>query len=127
MKKQSGSVIYSPSDLIRFLESPFASWMDRFHLENPDALSPDEDSEDKKLTAQIGDQHEGSVLERLKPAVPSLIEIPKCDFAVAKAETLSAIKSKAPIISQPALEDGQFAGYADFLIPHNQTFIRFGT
>jgi hypothetical protein len=33
MKKQSGKIIYSPSDLIRYAASPYSSWMDRFYLD----------------------------------------------------------------------------------------------
>jgi hypothetical protein len=47
---------------------------------------------------------------------PDLIEIPKADFANAHAETLTAIGAKVPIIFQAALDAGQFAGFADFLI-----------
>ena len=36
-------------------------------------------------------------------------------FDAAHAATLEAIKKKAPIIYQAALQDGDFAGYADFL------------
>jgi hypothetical protein len=34
MKKESEAIIYSLSDLIRYLASPFA-WLDRYNLENP--------------------------------------------------------------------------------------------
>jgi hypothetical protein len=44
MQEQSGAVAYSPSDLIRYFASPFASWMDRYHLENPDGITPDEET-----------------------------------------------------------------------------------
>ena len=55
MKKQrSGEVVYAPSDLVRYVASPFASWMDRYHLENPGAVTPDEDAEEAKLIAQSG-------------------------------------------------------------------------
>ena len=38
MKKDlSGQLVFSPSDLICYLASPFASWMDRYALENPGA------------------------------------------------------------------------------------------
>src|SRR5438094_4015342 len=82
MKKESDSIIYSPSDLIRYLASPFASWLD-------------------------GYKAEGSVL----------VEIAKDenDFAAAHKATLAAINDKAAIIYQAALQDGSFAGYADFL------------
>jgi predicted RecB family nuclease len=109
-------VVYSPSDLIRYFASPFASWMDRYHLENPDGITPDEETEDQKLLAQTGVRHEISVLTELKADTPELIEIPKDDFADARTETLSAISAKAPIIFQAALDAGQFAGFADFLI-----------
>lgn len=52
MRKQSGSLLYSPSDLIRFLASPYSSWTDRYLLEHPNTFIPDEDSEDRKLLAR---------------------------------------------------------------------------
>ncbi|MCX6878390.1 MAG: hypothetical protein NTW21_31945 [Verrucomicrobia bacterium] len=116
MKKHSGQFLYSPSDLIRYLASPFASWMERYHLENPGAASPDEESEDQKLIAQTGDQHESVVLAEFKSATPDLAEVPKGDLAIARTATLSAISSKAPIIYQAALECERFAGFADFLL-----------
>ena len=116
MKKKSGQLVYSPSDLIRFFASPFASWMDRYYLENPDAVTPDARTEDEKLIAQTGDKFEQSVLEELKLTVPSLVEIPKSDTAIALTMTLSSIREKAHIIYQAAMESGIFAGFADFLI-----------
>ena len=49
MKKESGTIIYSPSDLIRYLASPFASWLDRYELENRGTIIPDEQSEEERL------------------------------------------------------------------------------
>ena len=115
MKKQSGSIIYSPTDLIRYLASPFASWLDRYHLENPGAIKPDEQTEEEKLLSRTGDEHEQSILTGYKVSSCSVLEISKDDFAAAHAATLTAIKDKAPIIYQAALQDGVFAGYADFL------------
>lgn len=116
MKKKSGQLVYSPSDLVRYFASPFASWMDRYYLENPGAVTPDAKTEDEKLIAQTGDKFEQTVLEELKLTVPSLVEIQKSDTAIALTMTLSAIREKAPIIYQAALENGMFAGFADFLI-----------
>ena len=42
MKKESGRIIYSPSDLIRYLVSPFGLWLHRYDLENPGAITPDQ-------------------------------------------------------------------------------------
>jgi len=116
MKKKADRLVYSPTDLVRYLASPFASWMDRYHLENPELVSPDEESEDQRLIAETGDQHERTVLEELKASVPDLIEIQKDDPTGARVATCSAISSKAAIIYQAALESGRFAGFADFLL-----------
>ena len=32
MRFQSGKFLYSPSDLITFMESPFASWMEKVNI-----------------------------------------------------------------------------------------------
>jgi len=117
MKKvHSGKLMFSPSDLIRYMTSPFASWMDRYHLENPEVVTPDEESEDEKLIALTGEQHERTVLEEFKSSVVKLVEISKKDPTDARKQTLSAINIKIPIIYQAALEMERFAGYADFLM-----------
>jgi uncharacterized protein len=115
MKKHSGQLVFSPTDLIRYLASPFASWMDRYHIENPGAVKPDEEREDEILIAQTGDQHERAILDELKFATPQLVEIPKDIFSEALAKTLAAIQAKSPIIYQGALQYGRFAGFSDFL------------
>src|SRR2546429_7709398 len=116
MKKDSGTIIYSPSDLIRYLASPFASWLDRYRLENVGAIKPDEQTEEEKLLSRTGDEHEQSILTGYKASSCSVLEISKDDFTAAHAATLTAIKDKAAIIYQAALRDGVFAGFADFLI-----------
>ncbi|MDQ3259456.1 MAG: TM0106 family RecB-like putative nuclease, partial [Pseudomonadota bacterium] len=85
-------------------------------MENPGAVSPDEESEDQKLIAETGNQHERVVLDEFKSSVADLVEVPKGDTVVARTKTLSAINSKAFIIYQAALNCGQFAGFADFLM-----------
>jgi uncharacterized protein len=115
MKRHGSDIIYSPSDLIRYAQSPFASWMDRYYLEYRDALAPDQETEDQKLIARTGDQHECAVLEEFKSSVPDLVEILK-DDAAAHQDTIEAIKAQVPIIYQAALQDRQFAGFADFLM-----------
>lgn len=115
MKKISGKIIYSPSDLIRYLASPYSSWMDRYHLENPGAITPDEPSEDQKLIAQTGDQHEQTVLEEYKASTKGLVEISRHDSDALK-NTLSAIGARTPIVYQGSLESDRFAGFTDFIV-----------
>src|SRR6058998_882382 len=74
MKKQSGTIIYSPSDLIRYLASPFASWLDRYYLENPDAITPDEQTDKEKVLSHAGDEHEQAVLNGYKASGCHLVQ-----------------------------------------------------
>ena len=63
--KKDGTLFYSPTDLIRFMESPFATWMERLHLEFPGRFPPDEETEEQKLVAKTGNQHEEKFLQKL--------------------------------------------------------------
>ena len=74
MKRHGNQIIYSPSDLVRYAQSPFTSWMDRYYLENRDAVAPNQETEDHKLIARTGDQHEHAVLKEFKSSVASLVE-----------------------------------------------------
>jgi predicted RecB family nuclease len=113
-RKQSGDLQYSPTDLIRFMESPFASWMDRFDLEYPGQKQRDEESEDLKLIAEAGNKHEDSFLKQLTAEGKDVTTISRGGNA--QSETLKAIKDGRQIIFQAALERSPFAGYADFLV-----------
>src|SRR5512145_2000832 len=115
-RSPSGQLIYSSSDLVRYLSSPFASWMDRYYLEYPDAVTPDETSAEDKLIAETGQAHERTVLADLKAATVGMIEIQGRSLVEACEQTRTAIRSQACIIYQAALQSGQFAGYADFLM-----------
>ena len=119
MVNREGRIIYSPSDLVCFIASPCTSWLDRFYLENPGVLEPDEKTEDQKLIAETGNEHERSVLEGFKASGIGVAEVATDDREQAHADTLGALKAKAPIIFQAALEDERFAGFADFLILDN--------
>lgn len=116
MRMLSGKLIYSPSDLIRYLASPFASWMDRLHFEQPGVMKPDEEDESMRLIAQTGIDHERAVLAELQAADPGLQSVMTDDFDAALATTLAAINANATTIYQAALRGGEFAGLADFII-----------
>jgi uncharacterized protein len=115
-KDSSGQLRYSPSDLVRYLASPFASWMDRFYLEDPSAVTPDEPTDDAQLVAQTGDRHERTVLEEFRSSAVPVVEISRDDFSLARRETVTALAAKAPVIYQAALEVGPFYGFTDFLL-----------
>jgi hypothetical protein len=61
--------------IIRYLASPFSSWMDRYRLENPGVFVPDQQTEDQKLIAQIGNVHERDTAVDFRASTPGLAEI----------------------------------------------------
>ena len=65
-KLAQGQLQFSPADIVRFLESPFASWMERLRLKRPAQVTPDEDSEELKLIAAEGFRHEKRFLASLQ-------------------------------------------------------------
>lgn len=114
-RSTTGELIFSPSDLIRYLKSPFASWMDRFYLENRELVTPDVESDDERLIAETGDKHEAEVLNDFRKTCPGMVEVPNDDLSKARELTLLAFRAKAPMVYQAALVDGAFAGFADFI------------
>ena len=117
MQRRSGQLIFSPGDLCRFFESPFASWMDRLRVERPGAEVPDEDAPERKLLARMGQEHEERYLAALRAAGKKIWEPPRelDSFEERHAATLAAMRGGHDVIYQGALRYGDFAGYADFL------------
>jgi uncharacterized protein len=119
MQRRSDSkLLFSPSDLTRYMDSPFASWVTRFNLENPALAIPKEDSPDELVILQErGLEHEARFLQQLEESDQQVRTIQtegraKDDMA---AETLEAMRAGHDVIFQAYLRSGSFAGYADFL------------
>lgn len=109
--------LYSPSDLIRFMESPFASWMDRYALEFPH-ISQLKDMQDSLTTIlqQKGLAHEYRLENSFQEQGLSIVKI-EADNDIEKQEaTHFAIKQGIDVVAQARLETSGFIGYADFLI-----------
>ena len=118
---------FSPSDLAKFLDSKYASWMDRWYLEKqagnhsdrmPRGFSGldiecvrDEEDAQLKIFASKGVEHEEQFLLSL-PA-DEVIEVPTGRNSV--NATQDALHSETKTIFQAHLVHGQFGGYADFL------------
>jgi len=88
--------------------------MDRLYLDDPDAVTPDEETEEQRLVASNGDEHERAILSEFQSATLGLVIIPRGDDAV--AATLAAMKARTPVIYQAALVADAFEGFADFLV-----------
>jgi predicted RecB family nuclease len=115
MQKQvGGRLVYSPSDLVLYAASPFASWMDRRALEYPDQARPEPPSEEDQLLFDQGLAHEKAYLEALGKVGRELCQIPDAG-ARREALTRSAMEEGREIICQAALSGSEFVGIADFL------------
>lgn len=113
-KTSSGQIVFSPSDLINYLKSPFSSWMDRYSKEYPGKLIADELSDDAQLVIRAGNEHEQFVLEEFRNSGKTLIELKQGGDD--ETATLEAFRSRADIIYQAKLVADEFAGYSDFIM-----------
>lgn len=124
MKRESNTsgLIFSPSDLTRYIDSPFASWMARHRLEIPDS-GIEKDPEDPLLAhlAGKGLEHEANFLETLQSRYSDVVTIEDdIDDATKLEQTRAAMARGADVIFQACLEKSPFRGYADFLVKIDQ-------
>ncbi len=108
---------YSPSDLTKYMESPFASWMDRLAQEHPE-LAPKKDPSDDfmGMLQQKGYDHEDKLETQFIAEGKNLIKIEGDTNVERYTKTLKAMQQGVEVIVQARLELGQFAGFADFLV-----------
>ena len=81
------------------MESPFASWMERYDLENPGVFERNDEDAEGKLIAEAGDEHENAYLFSLQKKNFDVCEIARNKEA--NDLTLKAIEEKRQIIFQP--------------------------
>lgn len=117
MQKKHEKYIFSPSDLTRYMESPFASWMDRYTMEYPD-LAPAKDVTDALAGSlqQRGFAHEDQLEAEFREQGLSVVKIEGESFDEKHKATLSAINQGVDVIVQACLQKSPFAGFADFLV-----------
>lgn len=114
MRKIDQKLIYSPSDLITFMESAFDSWADRFSLEHPGELAKDQEDAAARLICEHGNKHEKLFLEKLQQT-HAVCEI-RGDKDFAAHATLTAMRGGSDVIYQGYLTRDNFAGLSDFLV-----------
>jgi len=109
--------LYSPSDLIVFMESPYASAMDRLKLNDP-AITKLMDKEDVVLASlqQKGYDHEGTFTQKLKDEGHAIYETKRATPAQTAEATLLAMQEGQEIIVQGYLSYENFGGFTDFLV-----------
>ena len=118
MKREQGRLLFSPSDLVRFVQSPFDSWMQRLCLEVPETKSL-KDKPDPLLTylAEKGLAHEARYLDSLEASAQNVVTIAdELNNSDKIAATIEAMQTGADVIFQACLSADNFRGFADFLI-----------
>lgn len=112
-KDSSGKIIYSPSDLVQFMESSYASWMERLHLENPSSNTPDSLSDDERLAMQSGARFEKEYVAALKARGEKIVSVADSSDPTV---TIGVMRKGQPLIYQGSLAAGNFVGRPDFLV-----------
>ncbi|WP_237068370.1 TM0106 family RecB-like putative nuclease [Microbulbifer guangxiensis] len=118
MYRDNDTLIYSPSDLCRFIDSPFAAWMERLIVENPGCgIEPDGSDPLFTVLEHRGREHEAACFHALMDSGRRITVISQAQtFAEQLAQTKAAMEGGADVIYQAALQKRPFRGYADFLV-----------
>src|ERR1700760_1548781 len=75
---ESNQIIYSPSDLTLYMDSPFASWMEHLALTNPELLSSvDQEDQLMAVLQRKGIQHEKEILDHFHEKNLHIVQISK--------------------------------------------------
>ena len=117
MYEKNSELVFSPSDLITFMESEYASVMERLKLEDA-SIAKLMDVEDVVLASlqEKGYAHEDAFTERLKTLGQDVLETKRATPQQTFEATLSAMKSGQEVITQGYLSLGQFGGFTDYLV-----------
>src|SRR5713101_1490727 len=114
MQHHNGQYRYTPSDLVEFFESSFASWMSRLYLQYPERAQPDPAAPEFAILAEKGVQHEHAVFTQLRAEGRDVYPVPQGGDRAAL--TVAAMQAGHEIIYQGTLAHGDFTGVADFLV-----------
>ena len=129
MQYINNEIRFSPSDLTKFMESEYSSWMDRWHLERKagnhsqaapqgfedagiERCEPDDCSEELEIIASKGIEHEKQFLKSLPS--DDVTEIASGSNTI--QATHDALNQGPNVIFQAHLVHDRFGGYADFLM-----------
>ncbi|MCC5967487.1 MAG: TM0106 family RecB-like putative nuclease [Natronohydrobacter sp.] len=114
MRNLNGHILFSATDLMRFMGCAHATTLDLMRLRGV-GPEPRADSEDAALLQKQGDAHEIAHLDRLKTSGRSVVEIARSDLAADAALTRETLAQGAQVVFQGAFQSGNWGGWADFL------------
>lgn len=114
MRKFGDGLLFSATDLMRFMGCAHATSLDLMHLYG-NGPEPREDSEDAALLQAQGDAHEAAHLAWLKSQGRSVVEIVRGDLVANARKTLAALQAGPDVVFQGAFFSGHWGGWSDFL------------
>ncbi|MGP9789963.1 TM0106 family RecB-like putative nuclease [Roseinatronobacter sp. NSM] len=114
MRNLNGTILFSATDLMRFMGCAHATTLDLMRLRGV-GPEPRADSEDAALLQKQGDAHEIAHLERLKTSGRSVVEIARSDLAADAALTRKTLAHGAQVVFQGAFLSNNWGGWSDFL------------
>lgn len=118
-RRDDGSYLYSPTDLVNFLGCSHSTALDLRAFTEP--LKHDEVLESDALLRRKGEEHEAAYLKSLKTDGRTVAEIASnISLADRSRLTREAMKKGADVVYQAALLSDNWAGYADFLVKTNK-------
>jgi predicted RecB family nuclease len=114
-KRDDGSYLFSPTDLVNFLGCSHSTVLDLRAFS--ETLKRDEVSASDKLLRRKGEEHEAAYLQSLKDAGRIVAEIPSQLSIVDRSRrTKEALSAGVDVVYQAALLGENWGGYADFLV-----------
>ena len=114
MRQLKNEILFSTSDLMRFMGCPHATTLDLMHLRGK-GPEPREDSEDAALLQKQGDAHEAAHLARLYAAGYEIAEIARDNLETDAELTREALAAGPEVVFQGAFLSGTWGGWSDFL------------
>lgn len=115
MRDFGDGILFSATDLMRFMGCAHATTLDLMHLRG-EGPEPGADTEDAALLQKQGDAHEAAHLEKLKSAGKSVLEVSRGDLIADAKATREALAQGTEVIFQGAFLSGNWGGWSDFLM-----------
>ena len=123
MRFYDHQMTFSPTDLVRFFESEFSSYMDHFekiiseNLRKKLGVHRDPLNPLYSLIIEMGNQHEKNMISKIeKTKSVTKIETDRSNRKASIEQTLSAMKKGAESIYQAAIQKDIIFGYADLIV-----------
>ena len=114
VRKFRGHVLFSASDLMRFMGCAHATALDLMYLRG-EGPEPGEDTEDAMLLQKQGDAHEIAHLDNLKESGRIVMEIERGEIGENAEATRAALAAGPDVVFQGAFLSGDWGGWSDFL------------